>query len=344
MNIIILGLVVVAVLQLSYLIYKQPRRVTKLSSSRPLFVDTSALIDGRIIALGESGFISDTLMVPRSVIGELQLLADGSDHDKRSRARYGLDVVKMLQEMKTVTVEIFPDDRKVPEGVDNRLLALAKDYSGAICTVDFNLNKVAQLEEIQVLNVNELAQSLRMAYLPGEITRIALTQKGQDSGQAVGYLGDGTMVVVDGASKEIGKTVDVEFIRSFQTVAGRMMFAKLISEPGTSKPKSLVSKLSGRKPVAQSKSKQQSTKQSDQTKSKTSEPSNKPRRNNNSSRNQSRDKSTTTNASKAQGKPSSQSDQSSQKGQTSSKKTAPRRRKSMREQQEDSLLDLVNKQ
>ncbi|MDN5835522.1 MAG: TRAM domain-containing protein, partial [bacterium] len=325
MNIIILGLVIVAVLQLSYIIYKQPKRVTKLSSNRPLFVDTSALIDGRIIALGESGFVSDTLMVPRSVIGELQLLADGSDHDKRSRARYGLDVVKLLQEMKTVTVEIFPDDRKVPEGVDNRLLALAKDYSGAICTVDFNLNKVAQLEEIQVLNVNELAQALRMAYLPGEITRIALTQKGQDSGQAVGYLGDGTMVVVDGADKKIGKTVDVEFIRSFQTVAGRMMFAKLIAEPSASKPKSLVSKLSGRKPVAQPKPKPQPAKQPDQTKS-SSESSDKPtRRNNNSgNRNQSRDKQTTPKG------------ESAQNSQSTNKTSAPRRRKSMREQREDS--------
>ena len=326
MDKITLGLLVIVILQLAYVMYKQPKRIAKIGSGRPLFVDTSALIDGRIIALGESGFISDTLMVPRSVIGELQLLADGSDHDKRSRARYGLDVVKLLQDMKTVNVEIFPDDRKVPEGVDNRLLALAKDYSGAICTVDFNLNKVAQLEEIEVLNVNELAQALRMAYLPGEITRIELTQKGQDNGQAVGYLRDGTMVVVDGADKKIGKTVEVEFIRSFQTVAGRMMFAKLINEQTPAKPKSLVSKLSGRKPVIK-----------------------KPKQSNNSTAKSNQNSAPSSNSSNSgqnnkQNGHRSQSNQGSKKNSQPAKPNQPKRRKSMREQREDSLLELVNKQ
>ncbi|MNQ86189.1 putative PIN and TRAM-domain containing protein precursor [compost metagenome] len=193
---------------------------------RPIFVDTSVLIDGRIIAVAQSGFIGDTLVIPRSVIGELQFLADNADHDKRSRARHGLDVVQELQQMPQVTVEILQDGSKAEEGVDERLLKLAKQYSGAVCTIDFNLNKVAQVESIAVLNVNELAQSLRMAYLPGEKMLLELVQKGQDSHQAVGYLADGTMVVVEHAFKQIGQTIEIEFIRSLQTAAGKMMFAK----------------------------------------------------------------------------------------------------------------------
>jgi len=130
--------------------------------------------------------------------------------------------------MKGVNVEIFQDGSKAEEGVDERLLKLAKQYNGAVCTIDYNLNKVAQVEGIIVLNVNDLAMSLRMAYLPGEKILLELTQKGQDSHQAVGHLTDGTMVVVERASKFIGKTVEIEFIRSLQTAAGKMMFAKLV--------------------------------------------------------------------------------------------------------------------
>lgn len=326
---ITIGLLVIVILQLVYVMYKQQTRKVRIGSSRPLFMDTSALIDGRIIALGESGFISDTLMVPRSVIGELQLLADGSDHEKRSRARYGLDVVKMLQDMKTVNVEIYPDDRKVPEGVDNRLLALAKDNGGAICTVDFNLNKVAQLEEIEILNVNELSKSLRMAYLPGEHAMIELTQKGQDSGQAVGYLGDGTMVVIDGADKKIGKTVEVEFIRSLQTVAGRMMFAKLIADPAPAKPKTLTAKLAGRKPVRSQSKQQSSDKKNDSS-------SNRNQKSNHESKN--------TSVRPNSNGSSRSSNASTSSNQTSRNQQPRRRKKSMREQREDSLLELVNKQ
>ncbi len=197
------------------------------TGTRPIFVDTSVLIDGRIIAVAQSGFIGDTLVIPRSVVGELQFLADNADHDKRARARHGLDVVAELQKMTTVSVEVLQDGSKAEEGVDERLLKLAKEHSGAICTIDFNLNKVAQVEGIAVLNVNELAKQLRALYLPGETTTIHLLQKGQDTHQAVGYLEDGTMVVVEQANKFIGSAVEVEFIRSLQTAAGKMMFAKL---------------------------------------------------------------------------------------------------------------------
>lgn len=222
--------------EVTYLVVKLPRQNLTRKQGRPIFVDTSVLIDGRIIAVAQSGFIGDTLVIPRSVIGELQFLADNADHDKRARARHGLDVVQELQQMPQVAVEILQDGSKAEEGVDERLLKLAKQHGGAVCTIDFNLNKVAQVESIAVLNVNELAQSLRMAYLPGEKMLLELVQKGQDSHQAVGYLADGTMVVVEHAFKQIGQTVEIEFIRSLQTAAGKMMFAKPVTAAVAKKP------------------------------------------------------------------------------------------------------------
>lgn len=134
--------------------------------------------------------------------------------------------------MDGVKVEILQDGSKAEEGVDERLLKLAKQYNGAVCTIDYNLNKVAQVEDITVLNVNDLAMSLRMAYLPGEKILLELSQKGNDSHQAVGHLSDGTMVVVEHANKFIGKKVEIEFTRSLQTAAGKMMFAKRVEEQG----------------------------------------------------------------------------------------------------------------
>lgn len=231
MEIIIIILLLIIVAEATYLVAVNTKKLINKKAGQPIFVDTSVLIDGRIIAVAESGFIGgDTLFIPRSVIGELQYLADNADSEKRSRARHGLDVVSDLQKMLDVKVEIFQDGSKAEEGVDERLLKLAKQYSGAICTIDYNLNKVAQVENIKVLNVNDLAMSLRMAYLPGEKILLDLTQKGQDSHQAVGHLTDGTMVVVEHASKLIGKTAEIEFIRSLQTAAGKMMFAKLVNQ------------------------------------------------------------------------------------------------------------------
>lgn len=213
----------------------------------PIFVDTSVLIDGRILSVAESGFITSTLYIPRSVIGELQFLADNGDTEKRTRARHGLDVVNELQAIEKAHVEIFSDSTHAEEGVDNRLLALAKSYKGAVCTIDFNLNKVAQTEGIPVLNVNDLAKTLRMAYLPGEKLQLELTQKGHDSHQAIGHLADGTMVVVEHASAHVGKTMEVEFIRSLQTAAGKMMFAKLTQAPKQNSPTK--PKAKGRQPA-----------------------------------------------------------------------------------------------
>lgn len=223
----LLVIVTLAILaEVTYLVVKLPRQNLSRKQARPILVDTSVLIDGRIIAVAQSGFIGDALVIPRSVIGELQFLADNADHDKRARARYGLDVVKELQAMPHLKVEILQDGSKAEEGVDERLLTLAKKHGAAVCTIDYNLNKVAVVEGITVLNVNELAQSLRMAYLPGEKMLLELVQKGQDAHQGVGYLTDGTMVVVEHASKNIGQSIEIEFIRSLQTAAGKMMFAK----------------------------------------------------------------------------------------------------------------------
>jgi uncharacterized protein YacL len=215
--------------EVTYLVVKLPRQTNR-HSGRSILVDTSVLIDGRIVAVAKSGFIGGTLVIPRSVIGELQFLADNADHDKRSRARYGLDVVTELQNIPQVVVEILQDGSKAEEGVDERLLKLAKKSGAAVCTIDYNLNKVAVVEGIDVVNVNELAQSLRMAHLPGERMMLELVQKGQDGHQGVGYLGDGTMIVVEHANKYIGKTVEIEFIRSLQTAAGKMMFARLVEQ------------------------------------------------------------------------------------------------------------------
>jgi rRNA-processing protein FCF1 len=213
-----------------YLVIRLPRTTVR-TKQRAILVDTSVLMDGRIAAIAGTGFVGGALVIPRSVIGELQLLADGADSDRRARARRGLDLVSELQQAPGVEVEILQDSVRADEGVDNRLLTLAKRHKTAICTLDYNLNKVAVVEGIRVLNINELAQSLRMSHLPGERITIELTQKGQDNHQGVGHLTDGTMVVVEQASSRIGQTLEVEVIRSLQTAAGRMMFARIVDKP-----------------------------------------------------------------------------------------------------------------
>ena len=219
----ILLLLVLAIV--TYLILVVPKKSSK-NRINAVLVDTSVFMDGRILSVVRSGFLYDQILVPRSVIGELQLLADGSDNEKRARARHGLDVIAELQNIADARVEILRDNTNAREGVDNRLLELAKKHDAAICTIDYNLNKVATVEGIRVLNINELAQELRIAHLPGEKLKVTLTQKGQDGHQAVGHLQDGTMVVVEQSNAFIGKTVDVEVIRSLQTVAGKMIFAR----------------------------------------------------------------------------------------------------------------------
>jgi uncharacterized protein YacL len=191
-----------------------------------LLLDTSALMDGRIVEVAKSGIITAEIIVPRSVIGELQLLADKADGQKRARARQGLENVKILQKTSGVTVTIINDGELDSGGVDRRLLDLAIKYDASIATTDYNLNKVAKVQDITVVNVNELAQLLRAQLLPGERLEIRIIQPGQNRDQGVGYLDDGTMVVVDHAQKDIGTRQQVEIVRSLQTEAGRMMFAR----------------------------------------------------------------------------------------------------------------------
>ena len=256
-QLMIVGALLVLLTEVTYLVAKLPRQSN--GKKRMMFVDTSVLIDGRIVPVIASGFVSDTVAIPRSVIGELQFLADNADPEKRSRARHGLDIVRELQQIEGVDVQIFQDGSKAEEGVDERLLNLAKKHGGTICTIDYNLNKVAAVENIVVCNINELAKNLRMAYLPGEKMRLELVQKGQDSHQGVGYLPDGTMVVVEHASAQVGQVVEIEFIRSLQTAAGKMMFAKKVESATKAttptQPKQLSKpkpqKAVGTKPVAQ---------------------------------------------------------------------------------------------
>lgn len=225
-------IMLLAIMAEIYLLVK-PRRQAGSGAQLPILVDTSVLMDGRVVDLAKTGFLLGQIIVPRSVLIELQLLADGADHAKRERARFGMDAMKELKDVLGGSFTLLDDAVRIPEGVDNRLLQLAKKMNAAILTLDYNLNKVAQVEGIQILNINELAKSLRMSYLPGDELMLELTQKGQDSHQAVGYLHDGTMVVVEQAKKFIGQEKRVEIIRSLQTDAGKMMFAKLVVEPKT---------------------------------------------------------------------------------------------------------------
>lgn len=196
-------------------------------SKRKIYVDSSVLMDVRLIPVMRTGFIDANLIIPRSVTRELQLLADGKDSEKRLRARMALDAVRELERVQEVDVTLLNDalDRTP---VDERLLQLAHENRGSILTNDFNLSKVAQIEQIPILSLNELAITLRNQYLPGEHARIKINSVGSAPQQGVGYLPDGTMVVIDHASDQVGKEIEVEFIRLNQTAAGTMLFAKKV--------------------------------------------------------------------------------------------------------------------
>lgn len=226
MEIIILIMITAVLAETTFLTVMKVRQRTLKVARGSLLLDTSAIMDGRIVDVAKTGVITAELIVPRSVINELQLLADKADHDKRSRARAGLENVRELQRMDTVTVTVVNDGRVGSGGVDERLLELAKNYDASIATTDYNLNKVAKVVGITVVNVNELAQMLRVQHLPGEAVEIQVIQPGANREQAVGYLDDGTMVVVEDAKHLIGQKLRVEIVRSLQTEAGRMMFAQ----------------------------------------------------------------------------------------------------------------------
>ncbi|MBR2600912.1 TRAM domain-containing protein [Candidatus Saccharibacteria bacterium] len=224
-DIVILIAILVILAEVSFLCVKSFLKPRQKSGKRKVYIDSSTLMDGRILAVAETGFIGDDLIIPRSVIREMQLLADGKDSDKRSIARRGLDNVNALERVVYCNVEILQDalDRTP---VDERLIALAKENHGVICTNDFNLNKVASAEGIDVLNINDLAIALQNEYQPGQKMKIKITAKGANAGQGVGHLKDGTMVIVDNGSRKVGQEVNVEVVRFIQTSSGRMLFTK----------------------------------------------------------------------------------------------------------------------
>jgi len=194
-------------------------------------LDTSVIIDGRIADVCETGFIDGTLVIPQFVLKELQLVADSGDSMKRNRGRRGLDILQKIQKMAAVDVTISDVDFPEVREVDLKLIELARTLQGKIVTNDFNLNKVAQLRGVDVLNVNELANSLKPVVLPGELMKVFILKEGKEYNQGVAYLDDGTMVVVDNARKMISKTIDIVVTSVLQTTAGKMIFGRYI-EPG----------------------------------------------------------------------------------------------------------------
>jgi len=189
-------------------------------------LDTSVIIDGRIADIAETGFLDGVVVIPQFVLRELQLVADSADSMKRNRGRRGLDILQRIQKMPQLDVQILEDDFPNIRDVDMKLIELAKAYDCKIVTNDFNLNKVAQLHGVEVLNINELANALKPVVLPGETMRVFILKEGKEYNQGVAYLDDGTMVVVDNAKKMISKTIDISVTSVLQTTAGKMIFGR----------------------------------------------------------------------------------------------------------------------
>jgi len=193
-------------------------------------LDTSVIIDGRVADLCETGFLEGTFIVPQFILHELQHIADSSDSLKRARGRRGLDILNKIQKMVDIDVRIVEDDFLHVKDVDSKIVVLAKKVGAKIITNDLNLNKVAELQGVRVLNINELCNALRPVVLPGETIRVFVLKEGKEAGQGVAYLDDGTMIVVDNAKRCIGRNVDVVVTSVLQTTAGRMIFTRLKEE------------------------------------------------------------------------------------------------------------------
>ena len=196
-------------------------------NGRCILVDTSAIIDGRIAEITHTGFVDGELLIPRFVLDELQYVADSPDSLKRNRGRRGLDVLNRLQKDNNVEVQISEVDVPDQDGVDSKLVSLAKRSDYSLLTTDFNLNKVAELQGIKVLNINDLANSLKPTLIPGEELNLHITQEGKEESQGVGFLDDGTMVVVEGGNRYLNSQLPVVITRVLQTSAGRIIFAHL---------------------------------------------------------------------------------------------------------------------
>jgi len=196
------------------------------AGNRELLLDTSVLIDGRIVDIAQTGFIGGVLIVPRFVLSELHQVADSSDTLRRERGRRGLQILNDLQRDPSIAIEIVEDDIPGIPQVDDKLIALALQREAVVVTNDFNLNQVAEAQSVKVLNINELANAVRAIYIPGESFSIHVLQEGREPGQGVGYLNDGTMVVIEKGDRYIDRTINVEVTKLINTPAGRMIFTK----------------------------------------------------------------------------------------------------------------------
>ena len=220
----------VAAAEASGLLRRDNSAVSVRGTETQVVVDTSAIIDGRIADIVEAGFLYHRLLIPHFVLEELQRIADSSDTQRRGRGRRGLEILARLQKDGPTPVEIVDDDPADASDVDGKLVLLARARGAAILTNDFNLNRVADLQSIRVLNVNSLANALKPALLPGDSLQIKVITEGKEPGQGVGYLDDGTMVVIEGGSRLVGQELDVLVTRVLQTVMGRMVFAQVHAE------------------------------------------------------------------------------------------------------------------
>ena len=227
MLLLALILIIVLVILVETTILVSKKFGSTLSGRRKIYVDTSVLIDGRILDIAKTGFLDGDLIILKSVLLELQLIADSKDPDKRSRARDGLQNAAELERIVNINTEVVGDSDGTKK-VDEELLKVAKKNNGYIMTIDYNLIKVAEAEKIGTLNINELSLAVRTEFMPGEQFKIKILEKGSNQGQGVGHLPNGTMVVVENAASKIGQEVNVKFSRYFENSAGRMIFARLI--------------------------------------------------------------------------------------------------------------------
>ena len=225
MEIIILIVTLAILAETSILVFKKIH--PSLSGGRKIYIDTSVLIDGRIVGIARTGFLNGDLIILKSVLLELQLIADSKDADKRAKARAGLETAAELERVENVNTEIV-DDTGGLKKVDEELLKVAKESRGVIMTMDYNLIKVASAEKIETLNINDLAISVRTEHKPGERFKVKILEKGANRGQGVGHLDDGTMVVVEKAATKVGQEVDVKLMNYLETSSGRMIFAKIV--------------------------------------------------------------------------------------------------------------------
>lgn len=204
--------------------------------NRNILLDTSVIIDGRVSDIAKTGFLPGTLLIPRFVLNELQYIADSPDGLRRQRGRRGMEVLAELQKLPNVLVRISDIDVEGVREVDDKLIVLGKQLKSPVLTNDYNLNRIAELQGVTVLNINELANAVKSVVLPGELLRINVIQEGKESGQGVGYMDDGTMVVVENGKEYIGEYMDVNVTKVLQTAAGRMIFAR-VEESGNGKKK-----------------------------------------------------------------------------------------------------------